>query len=439
MKWSSFGFGAVAGVVATGLVWAWVTLPSDESALEPGELVIMSGKDQSNGGQRKELVNQWNQMHPNNQAKIKELPLGADEQYSEMVAHAQASGEKVDVYNIDVAWTAVFAERGYLQSLDEVNTDDFLAKPLQTARYEGKLWALPFNADAGLMYYRNPGVKKPSTWDDIVDETRRLFAEPRDAHLKAGYTAQLADYEGLVVNALEAIWDEGGEVVDEDGVVRIDSPEARAGLRRLADGLRLTSNLILPEAQDHDETSSMTAFGEGKVAFMRNWPVAFRNLQSLASDDANQPAFFAVVPLPGPSVLGGQNLGVSSKSTKPRAARALIEFLTSPRSQQILFERGGFAATREVVYRDAEVQRQRPYAGELLDAINNAKLRPVTPCYTRFAETFRNIVRPVLLSGGGLPPDATQRLTDAKSRAQGCQELAALVKAREWLSALEHA
>lgn len=100
----------------------------------------------------------------------------------------------------------------------------------------------------------------------------------------------------------------------------------------------------------------------GKVAFMRNWPVAFRNLQSLAADDANQPAFFAVAALPGPSVLGGQNLAVSSKSTKP---------------------------------------------------INNAKLRPVTPCYIRFAETFRGIVRPMLLSGGGLPPDATQRLTDA--------------------------
>ncbi|MFC0106408.1 extracellular solute-binding protein [Kibdelosporangium aridum] len=416
MKWSSFGFGASAGVLATALVWALVAWPSpDEAGLEPGELVIMSGKDQSNGGQRKELVDQWNQMHPNNQAKIKELPLGADEQYTEMVAHAQSNGADVDVYNLDVAWTALFAERGYVLPLEDVNTDGFLAKPLRTARYEGKLWALPFNADAGLMYYRNPGVKKPSTWDDIADETRRLFGEPHNTSLAAGYTAQLADYEGLVVNALEAIWDEGGEVVDEQGAVRIDSPEARAGLRRLADGLRATSNprLILPEAPDHDETSSMTAFGEGKVAFMRNWPVAFRNLQSLAADDANQPAFFAVAALPGPSVLGGQNLAVSSKSTKPRAARALIEFLTSPRSQQILFERGGFAATREVVYRDAEVQRQRPYAEVLLDAINNAKLRPVTPCYVRFAETFRGIVRPMLLSGGGLPPDATQRLTEA--------------------------
>jgi multiple sugar transport system substrate-binding protein len=169
--------------------------------------------------------------------------------------------------------------------------------------------------------------------------------------------------------------------------------------------------VIHPQAMDHDETDSMNVFGQRQVTFMRNWPVAYRNLQTLSSDDANQPPFFKITRLPGKSVLGGQNLAISSKSGEPKAARALIEFLTSPRSQQILFERGGFAATRELVYKDAEVQRQRPYAEVLLAAIEDAKLRPVHKHYVRFSKEFRSVVKEALRANGRIPPDASERLT----------------------------
>jgi hypothetical protein len=48
-----------------------------------------------------------------------------------MLARAQAGGGGVDVYNLDVTWTAEFAAAGYLQSLDEsrVRTGDFLPAP----------------------------------------------------------------------------------------------------------------------------------------------------------------------------------------------------------------------------------------------------------------------------------------------------------------------
>jgi multiple sugar transport system substrate-binding protein len=410
----------VLGTLAGGLVMALVAflivpLFDSPDGLEDGELVILSGKDQSGGKQRQELVDQWNRLYPRNPARIEELSVGADEQHSEMVARAQSDSSKFDILNLDVIWTAEFADAGYLAPLGEDTTDTggFLSEPLATCRYDGRLWALPFNSDAGLMFYRDSVDKAPSTWDDIVQETRRVLAKPPDPQLVAGYTAQLDDYEGLVVNVFEAIWAAHGEVVGQDGTVLINSVEARTGLQRLAEGLSASDpHVILPDAKSQDETKSMLAFGEGKVLFMRNWPVAYRNLQELESDDGTQVSF-KVATLPGPSVLGGQNLAVSSKSSRPHAAKALIEFLTSPRSQQILFERGGFAATREIVYLDAEVQKEYPYATELLKAIQNARSRPVTPHYVRFAETFRAVAREALDDGGRLKSDATDRLTAA--------------------------
>jgi maltose-binding protein MalE len=84
-----------------------------------------------------------------------ELPEIADAQRSEMLARAQAGGGGVDVYNLDVTWTAEFAAAGHLQRLDEsrVRTGDFLPGPLSTCRYDDRLWALPFNTDVGLLYF----------------------------------------------------------------------------------------------------------------------------------------------------------------------------------------------------------------------------------------------------------------------------------------------
>ncbi|MEV4136269.1 hypothetical protein AB0J72_29385 [Dactylosporangium sp. NPDC049742] len=104
---------------------------------------------------------------------------------------------------------------------------------------------------------------------------------------------------------------------------------------------------------------------------------------------------------------------VAGQSRRPAAARALIEFLTGERSQQLLFERGGFAATREIVYRDAAVVKLYRYAPTLLDAIRSAHSRPVTAHYAQFSETFRQVVRAALADGGRLPADAKPRLQRA--------------------------
>ena len=79
----------------------------------------------------------------------------------------------------------------------------------------------------------------------------------------------------------------------------------------------------------------------------------------------------------------------------------------------MLFERGGFAATREIVYRDATVVKLHRYAPTLLDAIRSAHSRPVTAHYAQFSETFRQVVLEAFADGGQLPADAAPRLRRA--------------------------
>jgi multiple sugar transport system substrate-binding protein len=407
--------GLVAGV-AVGLLLATYVLPllRDDGSLESGELVILSGTDSSDAGQQKQLVQTWNQTHPRNPAKFVEISGVADDQYSEMVARAQSEHLDVDVYNLDVIWIAEFAKAGYLRALDEstVDTGGFLRQPLATCRYDGRLWALPFNTDAGLLFYRKDLPGPPTRWADIETTTKQVLSGPHDQQLTAGYTGQLLDYEGLTVNALEAIWAGGGDLLDDNGTVVIDRDQATRGLRDLAKGLHANPQVVLPESLQYDETRSTQAFAEGRVLFMRNWPVAYRTLRA-AEIAAGVPTRFDVTTLPGPSVLGGQNLAISARSRRPKAALALAQFLTDARSQQILFERGGLAATREVVYRDPQITKLYPYAQTLLTAIGEARPRPITPHYALFSAVFRALVRRMLADGAQIGPDDVQRLTDA--------------------------
>ena len=86
---------------------------------------------------------------------------------------------------------------------------------------------------------------------------------------------------------------------------------------------------------------------------------------------------------------------------------------TGERSQQILFEHGGLAATREIVYRDENVTTKFPYATTLLEAIRRTRPRPLTPHYTEFSAEFRKVVTEAWSHDGEITPAQAARLTDA--------------------------
>ncbi|OLT22011.1 hypothetical protein BJF78_33530 [Pseudonocardia sp. CNS-139] len=402
--------GTVLGVVLVLVTTAVTAVVNDPDALEPGEIVVLSGRDDSIGGQRQVLVNQWNELHPGNRARIVELSGLADAQRAEMLARAQSGRGEVDVLNLDVTWTAEFAEAGYIRSLDEsrVRTGGFLDKPLATCRYGGRLWALPFNTDAGLLYYRPDLVAGPPlTWDGLERDV--VEARARPGNTADGYAGQLADYEGLTVNALELVAGSADEpLAGEDGVLDLDGHETA-----LVSGLERLRTIAPAGVPDLDETRSIELFRSGRALFMRNWPVAYR---SLAQDGEGGPGVpFDVALLPaGTAVLGGQNLAVSADSRRPRAAQALVEFLTNERSQQILFERGGLPATRAVVYHDQAVRDRYPYVTTLAEAVDRAVLRPAEPHYARFSEVFRTAVDGYLRRGAQLPADLADQLAAAR-------------------------
>ena len=273
------------------------------------------------------------------------------------------------MYNLDVTWTAEFAENDYIVPLSGVSTDGFLPGPLDTCLYERRfdgvpfsgeeLWALPFNTDAGLLYYRADLVSRPTSWEQVVNETRRVLGTAgRDPALEAGYAAQLDNYEGLTVNVLEVLRELHPTVkVDDGGRLPFDGRSVKQVVDRFRDE---TDGVVLPASLRYDEQRSTQAMREGKTLFLRNWPLAYRTLVARSGEpSAADGREFAVTQLPGGSVLGGQNLAVARHSRRPRRPPS-HQVPHQPGQPEDAFVNGGFAATRGSVYDDQEVGPPSP-------------------------------------------------------------------------------
>jgi len=407
----------VAAIVGAGVVA--MPPPTD---LEPGPIRVMTAFGEGASDPRNVLFRQWTHSHPDSPVVVEFVPGETDQQNERMVNDAKPGGEhKADVYVLDLVWMPQFADNGYIRevdraSLSEADRGDFIPSVLDTCTRDGKLWGLPFNTDAGLIFYRTdiPGVTKPGTWDDYFGapaKAKAAVAKAGPYGVKAANAAQLANEEVLTVTALEAIWAAGGKMVTATGDLTLNedksevalSAEDLKGIENLAIASK-DSDIVLTEndtAAKSAENGALDSFRAKTTMYMRNWPVAEDKLRKGVEFDVAAP--------PTPSVLGGQNLAISSSTAKPRAARALTEFLTSRSSQLILSDMGSFAPTRQSTYRDSE----RPDVQELRTAVDRARPRPITPYYTRFSQVFRTGIARALNNGGKVEPSFARELAEA--------------------------
>jgi multiple sugar transport system substrate-binding protein len=402
-------------------------------------LRLLASRDNTANGQRRLLIDQWNAWHPDYRVEMVELPRIVDLQYSIVHAALQAQDAEVDLVEVDVPWIAEFAAAGRLEPFTDPDTRGFLKRPLETGRYEGEYYALPFHTNVGMLFYRRGAesdydhgilteeeASSIASWSDLRDTIGSILK--RNAEFDAGIAMQLASYEGFTVNVWEYLLANGIAVEAGTGMIDFGSEEAYGLLRDLAGDLHEEvqpgRSVILPDALQHNEDESLAAFQAGRTPFLRHWPEALRPLEQCDAIATTGPVEFTVGMVPMPSgMLGGGSLAVSAYSRRKNVSRALIEFLTGPTSQQLLFERGGFAPTRPEPYFDAIAQLEnlsaqsdteadcestggpRREAGPMYEALtgDGPGQRPAVRRYTQFSRAFRDELHPLL--GKDAAPD----------------------------------
>lgn len=368
-----------------------------------------------------------------NKINVVSTPNSATERlalYQQMLA-AQATD--IDVYQVDVVWPGILAN--HLLDLTPY------AKGAEASHYpaviknntvKGKLVAMPWFIDAGVLYYRKDLLEKyqktvPSTWAELAATAKVIQDGERKANDKMwGFVWQGKAYEGLTCNAIEWVASYGGgSIVDEAGEITINSPKAIEAIRTAASWVgTITPKGVL----NYGEEEARGSFQLGNAVFMRNWPYAWSLSQS---DDSAVKGKVGVAALPKggdagqpAAALGGQQLAVSRYSKHPAEAAALVLYLTGEAEQKRRALKGSFNPTLPALYKDAEILAANPFFAELSANFSAAVPRPSTVTgsnYNRVSNAFWEAVHAVLsgtAKADATIPELAQKLDEIRKNGQ---------------------
>jgi multiple sugar transport system substrate-binding protein len=368
-----------------------------------GDVTWCIGKDTT--GAFGTVIDSFNKANPNANVKLLELPEDAGEQRRLQIQRLRAKSPECDVLGTDVIWTAEYAAQNWLLDVSDFisqNGDKFIPSTVDTTEYEGKNYAVPFNSNAGFIYYRTDEVDQaPDTWENVYKEAQQ----------GNGVVYQGFRYEGLTVNFLELVYSAGGSVLSDDGKeATADSQEVKDVLTFMADGIKSGA---APKANTtYKEEESRRAFESGNATFMRNWPYAYAlGKDSKIADKFDIATFPGFAGNEGAGVLGGYNLAISAYSKNPEGSLAFVEYATDPAQQKVMATDASLPPTVTEVYDDPAVKKAMPFAAELRDAIDQAQPRPVSPVYPQISEAIYNNVY-AALQGDMSPDEAASKMNE---------------------------
>jgi multiple sugar transport system substrate-binding protein len=402
-----------------------------------GTLVFSFGPDES--GVLPKAMKMFNETNAKG-LKVEQRVMPADTgQYFDKVRTEFQSGVAVaDVIGADVIWPAQLAANGWIEPLDELFTEEmqstYIQGPLDTGRYKGSIYAVPWYADAGMLYYRKDLLDKnginqpPQTWEELFDVADKV---KKAEGLPYGYVGQGAEYEGGVCNGCEYIWNAGGDIQDPNDFSKIvvDSPEATNGLQA---GQDLVASGTAPVAiATFKELESLTSFLNQDAVFMRNWPFAYGGLADPALGTTFDPKKVyeqvLVTTLPRTDVdkenvacLGGWTFTINSLSSKKEEAWEFIKFMTSKKVREMFTVDASNMPPERQYYEDKKLIKEQPLLEVAKAAIASTKPRPVHPYYSdmslRMAEEFNEAVK-----GEVTPESAIETLQRQMGRIAGIQ------------------
>ena len=320
-----------------------------------------------------------------------------------------AKSSDLDVINVDVVWPGMIKDhlldlKPYSKGVEKEHFPSIVAN--NTA--DGKLIAMPWFTDAGMLYYRKDllekhGEKAPTTWEELAATAKKI----QDAERKAGnadmqgFVFQAKAYEGLTCNAVEWLWSYGGgNIVDDKGNITVNNPKAAKALNTAASWI----GTIAPTGVlNYGEEDARGVFQSGNAVFMRNWPYAW----SLGNGkDSKIAGKIGVSALPkggadgkNAATLGGWQLAVSKYSKHPKEAADLVMYMTSKEIQKERAIKGSYNPTIPSLYQDKDVLAAAPFFGDLYNVFTSAVPRPATATglkYNEVSAAFWNATHDVL-------------------------------------------
>lgn len=368
----------LTAAIIVNLVYYFNRMVTVNFYAHPDKLNVMSG-----------VIAQFEKEHPKIKINYVELPDDTNDKYEVISAKLALENGQIDVFDADVTWPSVFAKAGWVADLSGYFTKNeqefYLSSAIDAATVNEKLYGIPYRIDAGLLFYRKDLLEKyqqqvPKTYEELVTISKTIMKQENNL---MGFAASWKNFEGLSCHFFEMYWSAGYEVDTTTTPYHFDS-------LGMTDTLQFMQNMIYvdkivsEDALKYSSGDLRTAFIEGNLLFMRDWPTGWRKI-------SNEPSLkdkVGVAPLPSLKsgnlsygAFGGWLYMVSEDSANKKEAVEWIKYLTTTENEKLMNLQYNYIPSRKELFNDPDVLTRMPFLEVMKAYFNQSKPRPKVANY----------------------------------------------------------
>lgn len=319
------------------------------------------------------VLTAFHEEHPEIKVNSIRMPYeGLDEQLITAVSGDAAP----DVIRLDLTWVSQMAKLGALERLNDYSgfgeiAANSLEGSLNTTLYHGDNYGLPLNANTTVAVFNNQALADygfdapPATLDELMaalDKTNP--AEQKWLFCVAG------SYNWAM---LPFIWTLGGSVTDENYTTAtgyLNAPETVHALNTIVDWY---NDGVIGPAIMGEQPDSWGGIEAGNYAMIVEGPWFFSSADQL---DTYTPALIPSVDGRSISIVGGEDIVMTSTSTKKDAAWTFMQFMLED-EQQVAMAGAGMIPVTKTAMEKVDTS-STPYVDVYMEQLKTAEAR--IPC-----------------------------------------------------------
>lgn len=348
------------------------------------------------------------------------LPQDATQQRVQLARRLNAHDDSIDMMSLDPAFTAEFANAGYLATIPDDLANKLKQQSFKGAvaasTWDGKLAVAPFWSNTQVLWYRKSvarqaglDMSKPVTWNQIIDAAVKT---------KTKVAVQAQKYEGYVVLINALVAGAGGDIIGDvekgvDASIDIDSDAGKTAAAIIAKLAH--SSAAPPDISVAQEGQSEASFVAKNGGFLTNWTYIYAADGPTLKDDLGwAPYPESVAGRPSRPPYGGIGIGVSRYSNHVDEAMKAVQCLTSAESQGKYAVAEGNMPASAGGY--AYPALKKKYPADLLKlfqhSVDQAAPRPVTPYWSDISSALQSTWHPPASVNQNTPSKSAKFIDD---------------------------
>jgi multiple sugar transport system substrate-binding protein len=299
------------------------------------------------------LVEAFNSSHEN---KV-ELQLVPTAELVQKYAVAAAGGSAPDALSLDLIYTPSFAAAGQLEDMSDLAKSlpylDKMSKGhLSVGTYEGKIYGLPFSADASVLIWNKDLFEKagldpdkgPSNWAEIRADAEKVRKLGDDIY---GFYFSGNCGGCNIFTFTPIVWASGGDLFADAGKkATFNTPQFKDAVA-FYNGM-VKDGLVPAGSKTDGGANFFAAFATGKIGIAPSGSFAIGALNSQYAG-----LHYGVTLLPGKdggasSFAGGDNFVASKGTKKMPVIKEFLEFAYSLPGQQLMAKLGSLPVRSDI-------------------------------------------------------------------------------------------